>query len=385
MGEGIFGLKLTVERKLGVMDLKMSDSEKNQRLLRRRAKKIEKRLIYIESKRNEEKNYGEDMDFGQWNNFDYGRAEGKDKQNVEVCKENSESAESGKENSENGEKDKGNEYQVAVEKGTESREEEKENETDKTEMGTREEDEVSEEEPGKSERRRVEADAAWRIILSESDNDEEDEVSEEEKEEKAEGKDDQEKTERKEELLHHDASEKVVEEEAEKVVEEEAEKVVEEEKEDEEVVEKQSDKYTDEEKQMWVMVVYKGSEEMRDGTSEEMRDVTNEEMRDGINEVKIGIKLRYKQKIMMYGKPRKFTAKKKVTMASDGTPKKRGRPKKAETNGAAKKRGRPRKESATLVSCTPREKRKPQWLQIPFREGKTEDIDGPTKTRKTKA
>ncbi|KAG2330027.1 hypothetical protein Bca52824_001207 [Brassica carinata] len=73
---------------------------------------------------------------------------------------------------------------------------------------------------------------------------------------------------------------------------------------------------------------------------------------------------------MMYGKPRKITAKKNVTRASDGT---------------SKKRGRPRVSDATLIACTPREKRKSQWLQSPYTDVKTEYIDGPGKKRKTKA
>lgn len=39
------------------------------------AKKIEDRLAFIESKGNEEKNYGEDIDFGQGDYWDYDRAE----------------------------------------------------------------------------------------------------------------------------------------------------------------------------------------------------------------------------------------------------------------------------------------------------------------------
>ncbi|KAL0665957.1 hypothetical protein Bca4012_028661 [Brassica carinata] len=67
--------------KLEVMDWRMSKLERNQRLLRSRAKKIEDRLTSIESKGNEaeENNYGEDMDFEQWDNMDCGRLEGLDK------------------------------------------------------------------------------------------------------------------------------------------------------------------------------------------------------------------------------------------------------------------------------------------------------------------
>ena len=114
MSEGFSGLKLVVETKLGDMDVRMSKFEKNQRQLRRRAKKIEERLTSIESKKNEERNYGEDMDFGQWDDKDYGRAEGK--KNSEKAKEDKGNTESGEEkdvvsggkNSKDSEKDKGN-------------------------------------------------------------------------------------------------------------------------------------------------------------------------------------------------------------------------------------------------------------------------------------
>ncbi|KAG2255611.1 hypothetical protein Bca52824_074905 [Brassica carinata] len=69
------------------MDVRMSKFEKNQRQLRRRAKKIEEKLTSIESNKNEERNYGEDMDFG-WDDRDYGRAEGKE--NSEKAKEDKE-------------------------------------------------------------------------------------------------------------------------------------------------------------------------------------------------------------------------------------------------------------------------------------------------------
>ncbi|KAG2304187.1 hypothetical protein Bca52824_032838 [Brassica carinata] len=65
-------LNLTLETKLESIDLRMSKMEKNQRILKKKAKKIEERLTSIESKVNEEKNKGEDMDFGQWDHGDYG-------------------------------------------------------------------------------------------------------------------------------------------------------------------------------------------------------------------------------------------------------------------------------------------------------------------------
>ncbi|CAF2226611.1 unnamed protein product [Brassica rapa subsp. narinosa] len=329
-----------VEAKLGDMDVRMSKFEKNQRQLKRRAKKIEEKLTSIESNKNEERNYGEDMDFG-WDDRDYGRAEGKENsEKAKEDKENSESGEekdvvSGGENSKDGEKDKGN-----VEE-----EEEKENEADKTELGTREKDEVSEEDydtEEEAEKRRVEADALWKSILSE-----ETEYLEKEAEKVAKGTPTPPRGRPKrlaarnivltppEEFLRGPTvsapSPIETEKEAETVVEEE-----------------EGDKYTDEEKQMWALVVYKASEEMADGTTEVRRD--------GTNEVRTGFKLRCKQKIMMYGKPR-----------------------------GKKKPQRPQsQESAPVIARTPREKRKPQRLQSPYTQVKTEDIDGPKKKRKTK-
>ena len=61
MGEGFVGLHVTVETKLESLGSRMSDIEKNQRLLRRRAKKIEDRLTSIESKF--EPSHDEDIDF----------------------------------------------------------------------------------------------------------------------------------------------------------------------------------------------------------------------------------------------------------------------------------------------------------------------------------
>ena len=81
MDKGFSGVLSSVEPKLEVMDWRMSKLERNQRLLRSRAKKIEDRLTSIESKGNEaeENNSGEDMDFGQWDNMDCGRPKGLDK------------------------------------------------------------------------------------------------------------------------------------------------------------------------------------------------------------------------------------------------------------------------------------------------------------------
>ncbi|KAL0712968.1 hypothetical protein Bca4012_019946 [Brassica carinata] len=57
--------------------------------------------------------------------------------------------------------------------------------------------------------------------------------------------------------------------------------------------------------------------------------------------------------------------------------------------GTTKKRGRPKKNAATLKPCTPLpEKRKGEpsrWVQSPFTEGKTDELEVPKKKPKTKA
>ncbi|CAN6916150.1 unnamed protein product [Brassica oleracea] len=74
IGEGFVGLNLTVETKLESLSSRMSDIEKNQRLLRRRAKKIEERLISIESK--VEQSHGKDKANAE-------QESGKEKDNIE--------------------------------------------------------------------------------------------------------------------------------------------------------------------------------------------------------------------------------------------------------------------------------------------------------------
>ncbi|WZZ78480.1 hypothetical protein YC2023_099052 [Brassica napus] len=132
-----------------------------------------------------------------------------------------------------------------------------------------------------------------------------------------------------------------------------AEEIVEEEEVVEESpTEKNAEEMVEEEEAIEESPTEKNAEEM------EMADGTNEVRRDGTNEVRTGFKLRCKQKIMMYGKPMKVTA---------------------------TKRHIPSNESAPVIARTPREKRKPQWLQSPYTQVNTEDIDGPKKKRKTKA
>ncbi|CAN6936499.1 unnamed protein product [Brassica oleracea] len=89
------------ETKLEAVDLRLSGIEKNQRLLRCRAKKIEKRLTSIENKVSEKPNRGEDMDFEQCDGTDFGQWDGKEKDDAEEReKEKSGEVDKDKENSE---------------------------------------------------------------------------------------------------------------------------------------------------------------------------------------------------------------------------------------------------------------------------------------------
>ncbi|KAH0892379.1 hypothetical protein HID58_054808, partial [Brassica napus] len=247
MSEGFSGLKSVVEAKMGDMDVRMGKFEKNQRQLRRRAKKIEEKLTSIESNKNEERNYGEDMDFG-WDDRDYGRAEGKENsEKAKEDKENSESGEekdvvSGGENSKDGEKENN-------EKGEEEKDQEPEKDkenSDSVEKG----EEYVEESDGESsllrlqERVRVQAEEFWRTIDDESEGEEEvekegEEEAEKEVQEEKEGEKEAEKEVQEEKEGEKEAEKEVQEE---KEGEKEAEKEVQEEKEGEEEEEKEAEK-----------------------------------------------------------------------------------------------------------------------------------------------
>ncbi|KAH0888930.1 hypothetical protein HID58_051359 [Brassica napus] len=262
MSEGFSGLKSVVEAKLGDMDVRMSKFEKNQRQLRRRAKKIEEKLTSIESNKNEERNYGEDMDFG-WDDRDYGRAEGKENsEKAKEDKENSESGEekdvvSGGENSKDGEKENN-------EKGEEEKDQEPEKDKENSDSVEKSEEYVEESDGESSllrlqERVRVQAEEFWRTIDDESEAEEEvekegEEEAEEEVQEEKEGEKEAEK-EVQEEKEAEEEVEKEGEEEAEEEVQEEkegekeAEKEVQEEKEGEEEGEKEAEKEAEKEVQ----------------------------------------------------------------------------------------------------------------------------------------
>ncbi|KAH0883766.1 hypothetical protein HID58_059862 [Brassica napus] len=152
MGEGFVGLHVTVETKLEALGSRMSHIEKNQRLLRRRAKKMEDKLTSIESK--VQPSHGEDMDFRQW---DYGKKdeeEGEEKeaddnaqQEGEKEKENSEADEQDKEDSDSESESETDELKQLKErrKHDEEEGEEKEAETSDEEKENSEDDEKVEE------------------------------------------------------------------------------------------------------------------------------------------------------------------------------------------------------------------------------------------------
>ncbi|CAN6876013.1 unnamed protein product [Brassica oleracea var. botrytis] len=228
IGEGFVGLHVMVETKLEALGSRMSHIEKNQRILKRRAKKMEDKLTSIESK--VEPSHGEDMDFRQW---DYGTYEEKEKANSEKDKANAEQ-EAGKENNniENTEQeaerknDEEGEEKEADDNAQQEDEKEKEN-SEADEQGKEDSESESESETDElkqlKEICRVQADKLWKEIEAEEEEvggkqDEEEgeekeaETSDEEKENseddekveekvvefEAEGEDDQAEVERKE-------------------------------------------------------------------------------------------------------------------------------------------------------------------------------------------
>ncbi|XP_048616199.1 DNA ligase 1-like [Brassica napus] len=490
MSEGFSGLKSVVEAKLGDMDVRMSKFEKNQRQLRRRAKKIEEKLTSIESNKNEERNYGEDMDFG-WDDRDYGRAEGKENsEKAKEDKENSESGEekdvvSGGENSKDGEKENN-------EKGEEEKDQEPEKDkenSDSVEKG----EEYVEESDGESsllrlqERVRVQAEEFWRTIDDESEAEEEVEKEGEEEAEKEVQEEKEGEKEAEKEVQEEKEGEKEAEKEAEKEVQEEkeAEKVeskgtptstgvivitphgrtkaaaarkaisispeivvvtgiaelaekeveveatqTEQEAIQTEIVEKEAevtekDAELAEKEDQDVDEEEEKAEESEDNPVEspsekhaelaeksvesdvdldvEEEEEKDEEIKDNLVEspakkqtelaeksVEVELKTKRKPKVKViavpYGIPR---AERLAKMRAEAEKKKaRAEKKKAKADGAPKKKGRPKKTEATLKPCTPLlEKRKSEpsrWVQSPFTEGKTDELEVPKKKLKTK-
>ncbi|KAH0885811.1 hypothetical protein HID58_061907 [Brassica napus] len=396
MDKGFSGLLSSVETKLEVMDWRMSELERNQRLLRKRAKKIEVRLTSIESKENEaeENNYGEDMDFGQWDNMDcgkpegldkmaaeedYDRAKGKDKDTGE--EENEESTTDKKEEAEQETEQEAEEEQKAeeeqgkeVQEKQQPREDGEKKAEEEQEKRVQDSEKEGEKEPKETPtplRGRTKAAAARKLVHSSPEkffqfarpSEEEElarlkercavqaeklwrEIEEEEEILESPDKEEVEKPQENTEKSDENPVESPAEEEVEKT-QENAEELVAEPEKTVEKVEKTTEEeathviYTEEEKQSWYMVVYKGSEE---------ESPTKEAATPAKNKAK--------------------AEKKKV-------------------DGAPKKRGRPKKTAATLMPYTPLpEKRKGEpswWVQSPFTEGKTDELEVPKKKLKTKA
>ncbi|XP_033136828.1 DNA ligase 1 [Brassica rapa] len=234
MEEGFSGINLMVETKLEAMNLRMGKLEKNQRVLKKKVKKIEDKLTSIESKGNE------DEEYRQWNDFDYGRDHGKDREMAEA-----EKAETGNKNSEKGEEDEENsgkdeEDEKTSEKGEEEKDQEHEKDKENSDSVEKGEEYVEESDEENSllrlhERVRVQAEEFWRTVDDESEAE-----KEAEKEAEEEGEEEAEK-EVQEEKEGEEEAEKEAEKEVEKEVQEEkeAEKEVQEEKEGEEEAEKE--------------------------------------------------------------------------------------------------------------------------------------------------
>ncbi|KAL0715915.1 hypothetical protein Bca4012_065237 [Brassica carinata] len=366
MGEAFVGLNLTVETKLQAVDLRLGGIEKNQRLLRCRAKKIEKRLTSIESKVSEKPNRGEDMDFGQWDD-DAEQEAGKHDEECEKEKEDAEQ-EVGK-HDEECEKEKEDAEQEAG-KHDEDGEKEKEN-SDNAQQEAKESDEESGSETEEmlkleqlKEKSRVQADAFWKQIAEEE---EKEKSGDDEKEEESKNSD-------KEKEKSGD-DEKSGDEE--KVEESEAEK--------------------DEEKvggnEAWVeaeIIVASVLSEInepetpttpprrgnqsdgtptpppRGGKEVEINEASVESEKKEVREAlrRPEILLRCKEKTEMYGKPRKGSGKKATPTAG---PKKRGRSRTRAVDAAPTITGKRKSEPS-------------HWVQTPFTAGKK-----PEKKPKTKA
>ncbi|CAN6847213.1 unnamed protein product [Brassica oleracea] len=234
--EGFFGINLTVETKLEAMNLRMGKIEKCHRVLKKKAKKIEDKLTSIESKGNE------DEEYTQWNDFDYGRDHGKDRDMAEV-----EKAETGKKISKEGEEDEENsgkdeEDEENSEKGEEEKDQEPEKDKENSDSVEKGEEYVEESDEENSllrlqERVRVQAEEFWRTIVDESEAKEEvEKEGEKEVQEEKEGEEEGEKEVQEEKKGEKEAEKEVQEE---KEGEEEGEKKVQEEKEGEKEAEKE--------------------------------------------------------------------------------------------------------------------------------------------------
>ncbi|WZZ89246.1 hypothetical protein YC2023_117825 [Brassica napus] len=443
MEEGFSGINLTVETKLEAMNLRMGKLEKYQRVLKKKGKKIEDKLTPIESK-----GY-EDEEYTQWNDFDYGRDHGKDRDMAEA-----EKAETGKKISEEGEEDEENsgkdeEDEENSEKGDEEKDQEPEKDKENSDSVEKGEEYVEESDEENSllrlqERVRVQAEEFWRTIDDESEAEKEAEKEAEEEVEK-EGEEEAEKEVQEEKEGEKEAEEEVEkegeeetekevqeekesEEEGEKEVQEEkeAEKEVQEEKEGEKEGEKEAEKEVQEEKEAEkeeskgtptstgvivitprgrtkaaaarkaisispeIVVVTRKKNGEQEAMVIEQEAIQTEIAELAEKSVEVEVKTMRKPRLKViavpYGIPR---AERLAKMRAEAEKKKaKAEKKKAKADGAPKKKGRPKKTEATLKPCTPLpEKRKSEpsrWVQSPFTEGKTDELEVPKKKLKTK-
>ncbi|KAG2315289.1 hypothetical protein Bca52824_018411 [Brassica carinata] len=266
----------------------------------------------------------QDVEFGQWNDFDYGRDQGKDKEMAEAEKDNSEKGEEEQEQEPEEEKENS-------EKGEEEEEQEPEKEKENSESAEKGQENVDESEEEDSltsirEKARVQGEDFWRKLDSESDDEKEAEKREKTPtplEKEAEKKSEETPTPLRGRTKaaaarrqSHTPPENWIKPPAVEAPEKKPEKTV------------KADKEVEE--------------------PEEAAKPNKGAVRTGIHH----------------------------------------RPKVMAVNGG-KKRGRPKKTAATLKPCTPLpEKRKGEpsrWVQSPFTEGKSDELEVPKKKPKTKA
>ncbi|KAG2250738.1 hypothetical protein Bca52824_080874 [Brassica carinata] len=332
--------------------------------------------VSSKSNKNEERNYGEDMDFG-WDDRDYGRAEGKENsEKAKEDKENSESGEekdvvSGGENSKDGEKENN-------EKGEEEKDQEPEKDKENKGLMRKAKNtwrnrwrKFSVKASGKKSkgtptstgvivitpRGRTKAAAARKAISISPEIVVVTGIAE-----LAEKEVEVEATQTEQEAIQTE------------IVEKEAEVT----EKDVELAEKE-DQDVDEEEEK--------AEESEDNPVESPAKKQTELAEKSV-EVELKTKRKPKVKVIAvpYGIPR---AERLAKMRAEAEKKKaRAEKKKAKADGAPKKKGRPKKTEATLKPCTPpSEKRKSEpsrWVQSPFTEGKTDELEVPKKKLKTK-
>ncbi|KAG2292041.1 hypothetical protein Bca52824_038710 [Brassica carinata] len=335
MGEGFVGLHVTVETKLEALGSRMSHIEKNQRILKRRAKKMEDKLTSIESK------VGRVMVktwiFDDWDYGEEKEADDNAQQEDEKEKENSEADEQDKEDSES--------------------ESESESETDELKQ--------------LKEICRVQADTLWKEIEAE-----EEEVGGKQDEEEGEEKEAETSDEEKE---NSEDDEKV----EEKVVESEAEgeddqaEVEGKEDQEEEVEGKESEtREQDKEKSETDEVESEAREaEIEKGTPTPPRgNHTEETPKDNHNEPRVETNRTDETLTPPRGRTKAMAARRLVTRTMEGEP---GKEKQRLIMVVYKEAPSPWimhrcKENAAVAvpKKSGRPKRKSQWVQTPFTEGK---------------